>query len=98
MVEEQKQTILEEGQWTEMSDNMLLNIIGSFVNFADEENIPFEKFDFSKKTDLKNYYEQKFPKFTEEVIDILVKCSNEKIKGPNNGLSIEHKTTTINFD
>lgn len=97
-LKENKNYNIEEGKWVSLNDNMLLDIIGSFINFADEIEIPFEKFDYSKKTDLKKYYKNKFPKFTEEVIDILVKCSNEKIKGPDNGLNIQHKKTTINFD
>lgn len=98
MAEENNYIIEEEGEWHSMSDNMLLDIIGSFVNFADENEIPFEKFDYSCETDYRAYYSKKYPKFTEEVIDILVKCSIDKVKILDNGVNIEHKPVTVNFD
>lgn len=98
MAEQENYTIEETGEWRGMSEEMLLGIIGSFVEFSDEEEIPFEKFDFTKEGDLKNYYQNKFPKFTEEVVDILVKCTKDKVKLPDNKVKIEQKKTVINWD
>jgi len=84
--------------WKPMNDEQLLNLIGSFVDFADEEKITFEKFDYTKEADLREYYKNNFPKFTEQVIDILIKASNQKIKNVDNGIKKINKDITLNFN
>jgi hypothetical protein len=69
----------ESGTWTKMTDEQLYNFMCSFMRTADEKEIPFSKFDYTKKCDLYNYYKKNFPKFTEDEIMLLIKCSTDKI-------------------
>jgi hypothetical protein len=52
--------------------------MNNFIEYSDDNNIEWEKFNYGDIFDY-NYYKSRFPKFDDEIIEILVKCSEKKI-------------------
>ena len=94
----EQKIIIEEGDWYDIDETFILNLANSFVKYADENKIPFDNFDFTDETNDREYYRTNFPKFSEDVIDILIDCSNMKIEDERkNILKKKHGEFIINF-
>ena len=85
----------EKSLWVNMDDDAIQDIVNSFSEYSDEMNIDWEKFDF-REFDA-DYYKKRFPKFTDDIIDILVRCSNSKIYDDTRLLPIKEDVKDEDF-
>jgi len=76
---------IEEGkknaEWVTMDEDQINSFMNNFIEYSDENGIEWEKFDYEVFG--YSYYKERFPKFDDEIIDILVKCSEKKIYNDN---------------
>jgi hypothetical protein len=68
----------EKAEWVTMDEDDINNFMNNFIEYSDDNNIEWEKFNYGDIFDY-NYYKSRFPKFDDEIIEILVKCSEKKI-------------------
>lgn len=64
-------------EWVTMEEDEINDFMENFIEFSDENNIEWEKFNYEVFG--YSYYKSRFPKFSDDIIDILVKCSEKKI-------------------
>ena len=76
--ENNEKDVKEEGNWVEFNDNNLQEFVDNFTHYADDNNIDFDKFDFSEYP--ATYYAEKFPGFDPEIHEILAECSKKRIE------------------
>ena len=90
----------EKSIWINCDEDTIKDIVDSFSEYSDETNIEWNKFDFREFDE--DYYRKRFPKFNDEIIDILVRCSNSKIYDDTRLTPIKEEVKeedfTINFD
>jgi hypothetical protein len=67
----------DKAEWVTMEEHEINDFMENFIEFSDENNIEWEKFNYEVFG--YSYYKSRFPKFSDDVIDILVKCSEKKI-------------------
>ena len=71
------ENIIYDGGWK--TDNEVINnLVHSFIHYKDNFNIPTDKLDFGTYT--KDFYKNKHPKFSDEICEVLAKCSKEKVR------------------
>jgi hypothetical protein len=68
----------EKAEWVTMDEDDINNFMNNFIEYSDDNGIEWEKFNYGDLFDY-NYYKSRFPKFDDEIIEILVKCSEKKI-------------------
>lgn len=66
-----------KAEWVTMSEDQINDFMFNFIEFSDENNVEWDKFTYEVFD--YDYYKEKFPKFDDSIIDILVKCSEKKI-------------------
>ena len=94
-LEENTENIIYDGEW-KCDKKLIDNLIHSFIQYKDELNIPTDKLDFGTYTP--DFYKKKHPKFSNEVCEILSKCSKEKIRDERmKPFEKIDKETTISF-
>lgn len=88
-------TIIGERDFKE-SD--LETFVENFSNYADDNDIDFEKFDYNEYTE--DYYREKFPGFEPWVHKILADCSKKKLEDhrKKEKMTFEEKDTTLSFN
>jgi vacuolar-type H+-ATPase subunit I/STV1 len=67
----------EKVEWVTMDEDDINNFMDNFIEYSDDNGIEWEKFNYEVFD--YNYYKSRFPKFDDEIIEILVKCSEKKI-------------------
>ena len=67
----------DKAEWVTMEEQEINDFMENFIEFSDENNIEWEKFNYEVFG--YSYYKSRFPKFSDDIIDILVKCSEKKI-------------------
>jgi hypothetical protein len=67
----------EKVQFVNMTDDDVENLMDKFIEYSDEGNIEWDRFNYEIFD--YNYYKKRFPKFDDDIIDILVKCSKTKM-------------------
>ena len=70
-----------KAEWVTMGEDEINNFMNNFIEYSDDNDIEWDRFNYEVFD--YNYYKSKFPKFDDEVIDILVKCSEKKIYNDN---------------
>jgi len=82
----------------DFKDSDLEEFVENFSNYADDNNIDFEKFEYGEYTE--DFYRQKFPGFDDWVHKILADCSKKKLEDhrKKNTLTFEERDTTLTFD
>ena len=82
----------------DFKDSDLEEFVENFSNYADDNNIDFEKFEYGEYTE--DFYRQKFPGFDDWVHKILADCSKKKLEDhrKKNILTFEERDTTLSFD
>lgn len=82
----------------DFKDSDLEEFVENFSNYADDNNIDFEKFDYGEYTE--DFYRQKYPGFDDWVHKILADCSKKKLEDhrKKNILTFEEKDTTLSFN
>tara|TARA_R100000353_G_scaffold174544_1_gene142725 strand:- start:1429 stop:1800 length:372 start_codon:yes stop_codon:yes gene_type:complete len=82
----------------DFKDSDLEEFVENFSNYADDNNIDFEKFEYGEYTE--DFYRQKFPGFEPWVHKILADCSKKKLEDhrKKNTLTFEERDTTLTFD
>lgn len=66
-----------QAEWVTMDEEQINNFMENFIEYSDDNNIEWDRFNYEVFD--YDYYKSKFPKFDDEIIDILVKCSEKKI-------------------
>lgn len=81
-----------------MNDKEELNFISNLLTKkVERDDIDWDKLDYRIYN--KNFYKKQHPKFSDEICEILARCSQQKIKDERNlPLKIEKKKITISFD
>lgn len=67
----------QKAEWVSMDEDDINNFMDNFIEYSDDNGIEWEKFNYEVFD--YNYYKSRFPKFTDDIIEILVKCSEKKI-------------------
>lgn len=82
----------------DFKDTDLETFVENFTNYADDNDIDFEKFDYNEYTE--DYYREKFPGFEPWVHKILADCSKKKLEDhrKKDKLTFEEKDTTLSFN
>ena len=65
-----------KAEWVTMDENAVNKFMDNFIEYSDDNNIEWDRFNYEVFD--YDYYKNKFPKFDDDVIDILVKCSEKK--------------------
>jgi len=66
-----------KAEWVTMDEGEVNKFMDNFIEYSDDNNIEWDRFNYEVFD--YDYYKNKFPKFDDDVIDILVKCSEKKI-------------------
>ena len=71
----------EKIEFISMDIDQINSFLDSFIEYCDENNIEWERFDYTVYD--YTYYKKLFPKFEDEIINLMVKCNEKKIYNNN---------------
>ena len=97
--EDNKKDIVSVIGERDFKESDLETFVENFSNYADDNDIDFEKFDYNEYNE--EYYRQKFPGFEDWVHKILADCSKKKLEDHHRKkqkLTFEEKDTTLSFN
>ena len=69
-------------EFVNMTENDVNDLLEKFITYSDYGNIEWDRFNYEIFD--YNYYKKRFPKFDDDIIEILVKCSTKKIYDDTN--------------
>lgn len=66
-----------QAEWVTMSEDEINDFMEHFIEYSDDNNIEWDRFNYEVFG--YDYYKSRFPKFDDDIIEILIKCSEKKI-------------------
>ena len=66
-----------KAEWVTMDEQQINDFMENFIEYSDDNNIEWERFNYEVFD--YDFYKSRFPKFDDEIIEILIKCSEKKI-------------------